>query len=192
MSAWSPVRRLSGAAACGLVVLSAMDATAADIADMTGMRIDRNANGTPRFLDVSDLAGVIATTGDWGARARAVVTANGELFGIGDAARELSVLRIDTDAAGNTHVHFGQTYAGVRVEGARLTVHFDRNGDPTSVTGLVQPSPDLATAAEISTDDAVRTARQAVRRATAATGLVRAEQVEVVMQVSFIATSPVH
>lgn len=174
--------KLSLAIAGGLLALAATaPVLGADVADVTAMKIDLNANGTPRFLDVSDLAGVIETSGDWADKARAVVAANADRFGIADPARDLALLRIDTDVAGNTHVHFGQRHAGVRVEGARLSVHFDRKGAPSTVTGLVHPSLAMSTTAQIGEAQAVETAKQAVRRASGAEGLLRAAEVELVV-----------
>nr|WP_320013138.1 hypothetical protein [uncultured Desulfobulbus sp.] len=54
---------------------------------------------------------------------------------------ELSVKRSWKDTLGMDHVHFTQQWAGVPVEPAELSVHFDRNGQITAIHGHYLPTP---------------------------------------------------
>ncbi|MBT9491899.1 MAG: M4 family metallopeptidase [Paucibacter sp.] len=61
------------------------------------------------------------------------------LFGISNAATELSAARVDADRLGGTHLTYKQVYQGLPVFGAELKSHFDAAGNLTVVNGTFIP-----------------------------------------------------
>jgi Zn-dependent metalloprotease len=73
--------------------------------------------------------------------ARQFLTTYGTLFGLGDQAQELAVMRIRTADRDRTFVRFQQVYQGIPVLGGELIVQVDENKNVVSANGEVLPGP---------------------------------------------------
>lgn len=80
---------------------------------------------------------------DHTAAALAFLKAHGNLFGLDDAARQLSVLRTDPSGADRWAVRFQELHRGVPVLGAQLIVHVDAAGNTLAAAGEVSSHPDV-------------------------------------------------
>lgn len=88
-----------------------------------------------------------------------------EFFKMKNPKADLSAKKLEKDSLGMTHVRLQQTKNGVPVEGAMVYVHFDRANAVASVNGQFDSVIDAAefdTAAAVSYDEALKTARAAV------------------------------
>ncbi len=82
------------------------------------------------------------------------------LLRIIDPARELVLATYERDSLGMSHIRFDQLYKAIRVWSADLIVHIDREGQISSLTGNLEPTP-----GEIRSVRERITARQAIRLA---------------------------
>jgi Zn-dependent metalloprotease len=123
-------------------------------------------NGAARYIVTEALRGRLnSKAGDWGGRAFEVVESFRGEFGLASPRAQLALRNIRGDLAGGQHVRLSQTHRGIGVEGAELVVHFDRSGEPTSVTGIVVPHLDLDTTPVLPAEQAGATAVQTVQAA---------------------------
>ncbi len=60
------------------------------------------------------------------------------LFNMKDVKNNFSVISIDTDDLGCTHVKLNQTFNGKKVYGKTISVHFDKNGIMSGLTGTLE------------------------------------------------------
>lgn len=127
--------------------------------------------GTPSFVEPKTKGPVVLSPG-----ANAEEAARGWLekyaafFGMKEPRRELELEGV-RDGAGLTHVAFRQVTSGVRVDGTRVALHFDRAGSLAFVNSTFAPrARDVGTTAEVdarSADGAARAAfGQSVRAGT--------------------------
>jgi Zn-dependent metalloprotease len=86
--------------------------------------------------------------------------ANGTIFGMADANKELSAIRMRTDQQGWSHVKLQQVFKSINVENSTLLVHINSNKEIRIVTGYYLPNIDIDTLARIRSADAIGTARQ--------------------------------
>ena len=105
------------------------------------------ATGAARFVRLAPAGKGLAPS----SRARALTVATqkassaqflrdyGSLFGIRDAASELSEARVEKDAQGGSHLSHKQLYRGVPVFGAVLKTHFSASGELSVVNGSFIP-----------------------------------------------------
>ena len=132
-----------------------------------GWRISTDPNsGAVRFMgsdssnpifSAASLGGVSAQSSDVAA---AFLQAFGSRFGIGDPAKELVVMRTNTDAVGNNSVRYQQIYQGVPVLGREMIVQTDPAQNVISASGKVStglsldvnPSADPTTASQKALD----------------------------------------
>lgn len=109
---------------------------------VNGVYAAPGAKAQARLIDVSSMQ-----VGATGARERAVEVLSQLAGQIGVAENDFSFKHARSDAAGNSHVRFNQTYQGLPVEFASLTVHFNAAGQPTTVTGYSVGNIDIDTGA---------------------------------------------
>lgn len=81
------------------------------------------------------------------------------LFRASAAAGEFSARRVSVDRLGCHHVRMNQFYAGLRVVGGELIVHFDKSGRSYEVNGSYVPEVKLATVPTIAGSNAVAAAQ---------------------------------
>ncbi len=126
----APVRRQLGALQSGPAAMP--------------IRIERAPNGTVRWME-GELrpAGAARVTGTMArvAVARDVLATFAPALALDSPADELTLTRSETDALGQTHVRFAQTYGGVPVWNAEVLVHLDADGAPFAVHGTYHPTP---------------------------------------------------
>jgi bacillolysin len=128
-----------------------------------------NPNGSASYVDATELRGKLRSArDDLSARAIEVIQHYRARFGLDNPRKQLAVLKTRSDVAGNHHVRLNQVNHGIDVEGAELVVHFDRNGEATSITGNVVPNLDIDTTAAISARQAGISAIAAVADGSAA------------------------
>jgi Zn-dependent metalloprotease len=128
-----------------------------------------NPNGSASYVDATELRGKLRSArDDLSARAIEVIQHYRARFGLDNPRKQLAVRMTRSDVAGNHHVRLGQVNRGIDVEGAELVVHFDRNGEATSITGTVVPNLDIDTTAAISARQAGISAIAAVADGSAA------------------------
>ncbi|HID22916.1 MAG TPA: hypothetical protein EYP14_11025, partial [Planctomycetaceae bacterium] len=96
--------------------------------------------------------------------ARTFLADYGEIFGIGDQAGELAVVRSRTASGGRSFVRFQQVYDGIPVMGGELVVQVDAAGGIISVNGEIVPSPLVYTEPSVSAEEASEVAREAVAK----------------------------
>jgi len=94
--------------------------------------------------------------------ALAYLSACGTLFGLRDAATELTVTRNTPIDGVRRAVRLQQRHQGIPVLGGELIVHLDNNNDVLSVAGETVPSMALSTSPAIDAAAAARTARDLV------------------------------
>jgi Zn-dependent metalloprotease len=82
------------------------------------------------------------------------------MFGTGNPAQQLQLVRVDPDLDGGKHVVFQQLYAGMLVWGCELRVHLNNRWAITSITGRYYRDPDVELAPSISELDAFSAATQ--------------------------------
>lgn len=87
---------------------------------------------------------------------------NKKKFGMVNPEQNFKQKSVESDELGMTHVRLQQTKNGVSVEGAEVTVHYNKSGNIQSVTGYyndkIESAP-LDTEASISKDQALQTAK---------------------------------
>ena len=137
-------------------------AASAGPAEIPGTRVARRADGRVTFL---------AAEGDrplWTARPgerapqRAFLRAQGGIFGVSDADRQLEERESWSDALGRRHTRFEQRHRGVRVFGGELRVHENERGEVTAANGNFLPVPEhLDTVPAVSAALAAQLAQQA-------------------------------
>jgi len=131
----------------------------------TGATLTRDpATGTVRFLkgqnlsrelDGDPLFRAARNSGDAEAVARAFLSAYAAVFRLEDPNREMTKQRIDVDPIGTTHVRFEQAYRDLRIPGAELIVHLDRERRVVLASGSYIATPrELDATPAISADDA--------------------------------------
>ena len=114
------------------------------------------ANGVPSFVtgdlgrvDVGGRAGFGGS--DAGDALRGILMSHFDA--VGD--EEMDLLRSKSDAAGNVHVRFQQTYNGLPVVGAQMVLHADANGRVYAVNGEFVPGRDLPFSPALDAEDAL-------------------------------------
>lgn len=86
----------------------------------------------------------------------------GSMFGIRNAAGELSAGQLAKDKHGGAHITHKQVYQGVPVFGAELKSHFDKAGNLTVVNGTFVPGIELEVQPTRSAEDAAASAKKIV------------------------------
>jgi bacillolysin len=128
------------------------------------------SSGVPASVRGADLLGdgakkgvgkVAAVTDDavLGVRAIGVMSQLKGLYGIQEAAQEFRQGIASRTEAGYRHVRLDQMYQGLPVFGGQVIVHFDGQGTARSVNGRYRPVAGLGTAAAVTADQALTTAR---------------------------------
>jgi Zn-dependent metalloprotease len=82
----------------------------------------------------------------------------GSLFGVSDAASELSAARVTKDRQGGTHFTHKQVYQGLPVFGAELKTHFDASDNLTAANGAFIPGINVNPKPSRTADEAAKTA----------------------------------
>jgi Zn-dependent metalloprotease len=107
-------------------------------------------NQTVRFLRGPDLSAELEAdpafsaarrAGDAEGVARAYLQHYAELFRLDDPRSELSLVRVDLDRFGTTHVRFEQRIGAYPIPGAHLNVHLDRSRRVAMANGVYVPTP---------------------------------------------------
>ena len=129
----------------------------------------RRVNGTVlqiRGRDLSGPAGGVAKAAvvqSREERAMHFLQANRTLLRLKDPAAELALTASRQDEIGHSHLRYAQTYQGLPMWPAGLTVHFDREGKVTTLDGAYVPTPALnAPAPKLSGGQAVDQAKAVV------------------------------
>lgn len=136
--------------------------------------------GTPRQIRGRVLERAASERDPDLATARAFLRANRALLRIDDPDSELSLRRRQRDRLGKRHLRFDQRYQGLPVWPAELIVHLDARGNVELMTGVYVPTPrKLSRTPALTTQDAVRYARRAIRGPRAATASARAHELVV-------------
>lgn len=122
----------------------------------------------PSVIRGSDLGGKQALSGGKGRRvmkglalednAVSVMDDLSSVYGMSDAASELSVKKVDVDSKGFHHVRMNQMYRGLRVVGGEMVVHFNAAGAAYAVNGQYVPSVGVDVTAKIKSREAIRLA----------------------------------
>ncbi len=123
---------------------------------LAGTKVEWDAKtGAPSSIRVNDHSAAISNARgmvpggarDFGTDAFAVMDSLAGVYRLGDAAEELSVLKTETDNLGYRHVRMNQLCQGLRVVGAQLIVHFDKDGNAYQVNGRYIPgvAPEIET-----------------------------------------------
>ena len=86
--------------------------------------------------------------------------ANGTIFSMADANKELSAVRARTDRQGWSHVKLQQVFKSIKVENNTLLVHINSDKEIRIVTGYYLPNIDIDTAATVRSADAIGAARR--------------------------------
>ncbi len=109
--------------------------------DAQRVRITQNPlTGTPSFVRTQVALDELGLTGTSPSIALRLLGRYAALFGIDSPQRDLEYVGERTDALGMRHVTLEQIYRGVDVYGARMTVHFSRDGEQAlAVTNSVIP-----------------------------------------------------
>lgn len=93
------------------------------------------------------------------ATARGFLDQNRALFGIGSAAEQLRLLRVEPDLQlGFSHVRLDQVHAGLPVFGRQLVVHLDPEGRVVGANGAFQPGIAVGTEPAITPEQALEAA----------------------------------
>jgi Zn-dependent metalloprotease/fibronectin type 3 domain-containing protein len=92
--------------------------------------------------------------------ARAYLSVCGSLFGVGDQATELQLMRFSQAAGGRSVLRFQQTYQGVPVYGAQLVVQLDAANNVFMINGDMSPEFKLETTPTINAAPAQKIALQ--------------------------------
>ena len=116
-----------------------------------GSQLEREfGTGTIRFLKGQDLSQDLDADptfkasrlgGDVEGVARAFLRHFSSLWKLDDPDKELVKQRIQVDRTGASHVRFEQAWQGLRIPGAELIVHLDRDRRVVLVTGGYVPTP---------------------------------------------------
>ncbi len=104
--------------------------TAAVFCAITLAPLGHAAPGNQHFVDTSSL---VTPAGDPTGKALNVIGQLSSQLGVNK--NDMVLKRSEVDMAGNTHVRFNQTYKGLPVEFATLTVHFKADGQNKNVSG---------------------------------------------------------
>lgn len=104
--------------------------TAAVLCTLTLATNSYAAAGNKHFLDTSSLSTTIGTPTE---KALGVIDQLSTQLGVNS--KDMVFKRTDVDMAGNTHVVLSQTYKGLPVEFATVTVHFKADGKNKSFSG---------------------------------------------------------
>jgi len=138
------------------------------------LRMD-DESGTLRYLE-GDLIRVADSSSeyrqahdhsDFGAMAIALAQELAPVLNLRDPARELVVERIQQDEQGMTHVRLNQVYRDIPIWGAQIGVHFNAAQEPSMLSGVYSPTPDMPETIErISPDNALLLARAAIQAQT--------------------------
>ena len=121
----------------------------------------RGANGVPTYVS-GDLGRIdVGGRGPLGSTSagdalRGILTSHFDA--VGD--EEMEFLRSRTDAQGNVHVRFQQTYNGLPVAGAQMVLHADAEGRVYAVNGEFVPGRDLPFSPALDAEDALDVALQ--------------------------------
>ena len=106
-------------------------------------------------------------------RALAVMDRLAGLYLVRDAAAEFTVLGVETAASGWRHVKIEQHHRGLPVIGSGLAMHFNPAGLPAMVNGRYIPGISADTRPELSADEAVARATEAIRSGWGESGLLQ-------------------
>jgi thermolysin len=102
--------------------------------------LDRGTHGTAVYATASNAASsAMGAMGDARAAAIAVMDAHKAVFGVANAAAELTVQRVVKDELGMTHVRMQQKVGDLPVLGRQVTAHFDAAGRVTAVHSHYAP-----------------------------------------------------
>lgn len=85
-------------------------------------------------------------------------------YSIVDAEKEFLLKRVQTDELGFSHVRLNQLHRGLRVVGAELIVHFDRQGDAYEVNGQYVSGIAIETTPKLTEVEAIRVAQEDLKR----------------------------
>lgn len=103
--------------------------------------------------------------------ARTFLRENATLLLLNNPNSELRVLATETDSLGMDHIRFAQTYAGLDVWPAQLSVHLDAQGNVAMMDGAYVATPDgVATVPQISESESETRAKALVPGGTLANG----------------------
>ncbi len=135
-------------------------------------------SGTPRFIGFSRTAAA-EKAGKPLSKAEAVSAAMNfmeqerSLLKISDPQHEFTVMNVQQDKLGMSHVRFQQVYEGIEVWGKDLYIHFDKNGNIVSLNGRYAPTPSSIgdAAGKLSSSDAVDAALTDLKTKTQITKL---------------------
>ncbi len=104
-----------------------------------------NKYGTPRLIDVQTPAvqkGIsIQSAGNPSTLAMNFMISNKDLLKISDPENEFKIESAKKDNLGMTHIRYEQVYKGLEVWGKEVYVHFDEQGNISSLTGRFAPTP---------------------------------------------------
>jgi len=127
------------------------------------------ASGVPSSIRGSDLSATtpfsggklakLRTGADARERALVVLDNLAGLYRLRDAGQEFKTIKTQREKNGSEHVRLAQRFRGLRVEGAHLTVHFDKSGKPYQVNGRYVPGLDLDVAPSMDASAAARVAQ---------------------------------
>ncbi|MFH1107596.1 MAG: M4 family metallopeptidase, partial [Planctomycetota bacterium] len=110
-----------------------------------GLKIERsNATGLATFVTAPGGGAIAVQPAVAGRRIQPMdfLTAQGHLFGVGDAARELLQTRAEADQLGQTHTSYQQVHKGVPVFSGVLKVHQGGDGSILAANGDFYPIAD--------------------------------------------------
>lgn len=119
------------------------------------------AAGVAKFVRAGDEATLPTGRGSLVDRAYGFLADYGALFGVDSPRDQLTLASSSSDPAGST-VRLAQRHAGLPVLNAELIFNFDPSAALTAVSGTFLPELKVPTAAEVSADEAVGAARNAV------------------------------
>ncbi len=136
-----------------------------------------NKNGTPRLIEVKPPAvqksNSIQSMNNPVTQAMNFMIANKDLLKISDPANEFKLESTKKDDLGMTHVRYEQVYKGLEVWGNEVYVHFDKQGNISSLTGRFEPTPlsiqDIS--GKINSSDAVNIAVNELKARMTVSGL---------------------
>ncbi|CUS03507.2 Thermolysin metallopeptidase [Candidatus Promineifilum breve] len=118
-----------------------------------------SATGKVGFLRITGEEGLSLAAGESvEAESAAFFQQYGSIFGISDAAAELTSLGATTDAVGMQHLSYRQVYQGVPVFAAILRVHYNAAGALSAANGVFVPSINVNVAPSRSATSAASTA----------------------------------
>jgi Zn-dependent metalloprotease len=120
------------------------------------------ATGVARFVRSAD-GGMIALERDHEHTPQAFLTTYGDLFGIIDFDKQLTVTRTIRDSMGWTHTSFDQTHEGIPVFAGVIRIHQNDRGEIVAANGTFVPGIDVDLDPTAAADAAARTALTEVR-----------------------------